>query len=1491
VVDLLAGTATDGFGGQDSISGFEMVRGTLFNDSIKGGASDERFRALGGSDTIDGGGGSDTVDYSRDNTRGGNAGVQVLLGIGTGIDGFGAQDTLVSIENARGTGRADTLLGNGADNRLEGLAGDDTLGVGGGNDSVDGGEGLDTAEFAFGFEDYTGTLLAGGAIRLEDRTPGRDGIITASNVEVFSFADRTLTAAQLTASLTNNAPTGVALESATTSVLENTNTGAALVLGTLVVTDDGRGTNTLSLGGADAAFFETVGTQLRLKAGTVLDFETKASYAVTVGVDDPSVGTAPDASTTYTLSVGDVNEAPTEVHLSGSVAENQAGVLVGSLEASDADAGEAVAFSVSDSRFEVRNGNELWLKAGQSLDFEQAAGILLPVTATDSGGLSVTQAVTVSVTDVNEAPTSVSLVSATTSLAETASTINAVVLADLSVSDDALGTNVLSVTGADAAFFEIVGGQLRLKAGTALNFETRSSYTVTVNVDDASLGGAPDAVSSYTLTVTDVNEAPTAIATTDTVASLPASTGMGSAVRVADLVVTDDGLGTNAFGLSGADAASFEVVGSSLFLKAGTVLDAAAKPAYAVTVTVDDATTGGSPDATVAFNLAVTGSSAGAIAINNAPVIVSNGGGATGALPVLSGTTAVTTVHATDADAGAALVYSLAGGADQSLFQIDPSTGVLRFVGAPNFATPADAGANNVYDVVVRVSDGALVDEQAIAVTVDPAQGLVPGIGGQAGFGTDALPRNDDSVTSQLAIGSVFENGLNFFGNVFSALFISNNGRVTFNSPDGSFTPQAITGATNNAQIGVFFADVDTRGGSTTASPGGQSTGSNLVYYAFDVPNDRIVITWDDVGYYSNHVDKVNSFQLILTDRSSTGQAGDFDITFRYEAINWTTGDASQGSNGFGGIVARAGYSAGTGVAGTYFELPTSGNQQAMLDLDASAGNTGLAGIWEFQVRNGVVDAPPSLTLGSATATLVEATAYDAGTDTSSIALTILDDNDLGSYVTTGWTQLTATTFRKAGLYGAAVLDTVANTVTYTLDNADPDTDALATGTTAHDLFSLSVTDGFSTVSRDIDFAITGRNETLASGPAPGTTGDDTLSGIGGDFSLAGVAGNDSYIVDSAGDLVIETAGNGSDTVFVRTVASYTMSGNVEVAVLQSGTAAIVDNGADNSIFGNGLDNDVTLNQGGDDTVVAGGGNDTVSASAGSNALFGNEGADSLLGGSGDDRLIGGTGADVALGSGGNDTLWGEDGADSLSGDDGNDVIVGGTGDDTMDGGAGNDSYEVDSLFDLIMPDSEGTDTVHVSYDGFVLDAARGDLEVIVFEAGVVNGSGNDFSNTLFGNAGANTLLAGGGNDTVVAGEGADSASGGDDQDQLFGQGGSDTLDGGNGFDQLIGGTGDDRLVGGAGADTLWGEDGNDSLEGGPGDDHLLGGAGQDHFIISIGDGVDTIYDYNAAQDTIDVLAPAGSWSVVAGGGFYSVLDSGGAVFLQVVGSDPPLLT
>ena len=103
--------------------------------------------------------------------------------------------------------------------------------------------------------------------------------------------------------------------------------------------------------------------------------------------------------------------------------------------------------------------------------------------------------------------------------------------------------------------------------------------------------------------------------------------------------------------------------------------------------------------------------------VNDAPTIGSNGGGSSATVYVNETRTAVTTVTATDPDSGS-LTYSISGGADASKFSINSSTGVLTFNSAPDYEAPTDVGSDNIYNVIVQVSDGSLTDTQSLAVNV-----------------------------------------------------------------------------------------------------------------------------------------------------------------------------------------------------------------------------------------------------------------------------------------------------------------------------------------------------------------------------------------------------------------------------------------------------------------------------------------------------------------------------------------------------------------------------------------------------------------------------------------------------------------------------------------------------------------------------------------------------------------------------------------------------
>jgi Nidogen-like/PEP-CTERM motif len=219
------------------------------------------------------------------------------------------------------------------------------------------------------------------------------------------------------------------------------------------------------------------------------------------------------------------------------------------------------------------------------------------------------------------------------------------------------------------------------------------------------------------------------------------------------------------------------------------------------------------------------------------------------------------------------------------------------------------------------------------------ADTLLSGFGGDRDYGTRIMEPNDDRSSDQLTLP--FQ--INFFGNAYNNYWVNNNGNISFTGPLSSFTPSLFP-ISQAAMIAPYWADVDTRNQVDNLP----SPFANNVYLA-NPDSKTVVVTWDTVGYYNQHNDKQNTFQLVLRDQSAaTGHAGDFDMEFRYGQLQWTTGDASGGSSGIGGQAAVAGWNAGT-VTNSY-SLIGSGTHNVLGLVNDS--NVGTDGVWRFQVRS-----------------------------------------------------------------------------------------------------------------------------------------------------------------------------------------------------------------------------------------------------------------------------------------------------------------------------------------------------------------------------------------------------------------------------------------------------------------------------------------------------------------------------------------------------------
>ncbi len=438
-------------------------------------------------------------------------------------------------------------------------------------------------------------------------------------------------------------------------------------------------------------------------------------------------------------------------------------------------------------------------------------------------------------------------------------------------------------------------------------------------------------------------------------------------------------------------------------------------------------------------------------------------------------------------------------------------------------------------------------------------------------------------------------------------------------------------------------------------------------------------------------------------------------------------------------------------------------------------------------------------------------------------------------------------------LDGGAGLDTLtggSGDDTYFIDRTDDQVVESASAGNDHVFASVSFT-----LPTDVEelqllegMAIDGTGNLLAN-HLTGNAQANLLDGGAGADTLDGGAGDDTYVVDDAGDVLIDSAGN--DT--VRTAAfAYALAAGFENLTLLGAAASGTGNAADNRLTGNALDNTLTGN----------GGNDT---------LDGGGGADTLTGGAGNDTYVIDTPADVINDTGGVDTIatsieayllgaafenltllgaaasgTGNGGNNILTGNSGDNLLDGGAGNDTLRGGAGDDVFLFDSTADLAEENAgEGRDEIRIA-TSFSL-AAFGDIENLTLTgAGNLDGTGNGAANRIRGNEGNNALDGGAGADTLQGGLGDDTylADNSGDLVEDVANGGYDTvistatsLTIGAYIEALVMAAGAGNGTGNDIANIITGNAGNNILDGGAGADTLTGGGGGDIFIVdNIGD-------------------------------------------------------
>ena len=227
-------------------------------------------------------------------------------------------------------------------------------------------------------------------------------------------------------------------------------------------------------------------------------------------------------------------------------------------------------------------------------------------------------------------------------------------------------------------------------------------------------------------------------------------------------------------------------------------------------------------------------------------------------------------------------------------------------------------------------------------IPLDTTFSLVPMVSyGGANSGVFQDNRNDDASSIQITLPFLF----NFYGANYGQLFINNNGNVSFLQPYSLYNAFMFPAGGIN-MIAPFWGDVDTR--DFSGNP------SCLVYYKMTAHS--MIVKWENVGYFDMHFDKLNTFQLIMTDGNDPILPPGKNVGYCYGDMQWTTGDASSGGGGFGGIPATVGVNQGNGAdyfqvgtfayPGTNFDGPYNGvdaidwlDNQGMYFNSASSGN------------------------------------------------------------------------------------------------------------------------------------------------------------------------------------------------------------------------------------------------------------------------------------------------------------------------------------------------------------------------------------------------------------------------------------------------------------------------------------------------------------------------------------------------------------------------
>ena len=466
----------------------------------------------------------------------------------------------------------------------------------------------------------------------------------------------------------NNAPYS-------TTVPEN---NASAVVYTLSASDTDSG-DTLQyfLTGVGSGDFSILSSTGLVSLNNALDYERKSSYVFNVIVRDGNGG---QATSSLTVTVSDENDSPAFIGTPYSVSLDEdvtIGTTVLQASAIDEDTSDTLTYSLSgtnSSDFSIASNTGI-ITSSVRLDYEPISSYSLTVFVTD-GTTTVTQPLTISITDKNDIP---NFVFAPYSVTVQENTTSSSLLTVSATDQDTADTfNFLLLgTGSELFSIHLTSGVVALT--TALDYEVKSLYSLTVHVSDIN-GGV--ATTSLTVTVSDVNDSPQFLGA-PYLASVSENLPTGSdVIKVAAIDADGDAL---SYSLSGTNSGHFQISSSTGLVETAQELDYETVNSYSLTVSVNDGTV------TISTNLIISVSN-----INDAPYIINLP--ANVSVSENDATAAVIDVNATDPDDNN-VTFSLSGkGSDD--FLINSATGRVTLNRPLNYEIQA------LYSLTVRVDDG-----------------------------------------------------------------------------------------------------------------------------------------------------------------------------------------------------------------------------------------------------------------------------------------------------------------------------------------------------------------------------------------------------------------------------------------------------------------------------------------------------------------------------------------------------------------------------------------------------------------------------------------------------------------------------------------------------------------------------------------------------------------------------------------------------------------